>query len=124
MLFHRYPEGQRPIQKVGDYGYHVWCSTGALEALSRREYEKFLSEHTGESYLVNFANGAYAQISPGQPLWQMLVKIAEKYFIEVFPTRLSSEYLPWSEAADDPRSFDAIRISTKEPIPVKEGDSV
>jgi hypothetical protein len=106
-----YPESRfRPERGMG-HSWHVWCDSGALEVLQKKEY---LTLAMGEQYLVNFANGSAARISPEAPLWQKLAEIAKTHTVEVFPLGLfSKKYIPWTGDAGSLDRFDAICITAK-----------
>ena len=115
MLFNqRYQEGQFRPQRGGEHNWHVWCCAGALEVLRSGEYVRYLAEHPGEDYTINFANNASAFIQPGHPLWEVLREVAKSYSVEVFQLTLRGGYLPWTGADTDVRAFDCVRVSNQE----------
>lgn len=109
----QYPEGQFQPQAGCEHNYHVWCATGALQVLKSEEYVRYLEEHPEEAYTVNFANGAFAHIAPGDPLWTAMSEIAEHFSIQVFLLVWKDGYRPWTGAEGDPTNFDAIKISRR-----------
>lgn len=110
----QYSEGQiRPMGRPSGSGYDVWCMTGALEVLRRREYVKWLIDNPNGNYMVNFANGAAARIKIGNSLWEFMAEITKKYAVEVFPLSLRAKYVPWTGEPNSLSDFDAILIKNK-----------
>ncbi|MFA5133951.1 MAG: hypothetical protein WC459_04080 [Patescibacteria group bacterium] len=93
--------------------WHVWCHTGAIEVLEKREFIKFLEENPNGAYCINFANGSAARINPGDRLWQLMEEILKNFSIEVFPLSIKANFTPWNAQPNDIRSFDAFSIKQK-----------
>ena len=111
-----YPEGRYQPERRPDgssVNFDVWCVTGALQVLQHTEYVEWLKCHPGESYIINFANGAAASIQPGNPLWRRLTEISEDYDVEIFSLYRGEKYQPWLGEERTGRQFEAIRIKTK-----------
>lgn len=113
MFFRNYPEKQISPKQVRDDYWLVWCAAGAREVLASRDHERLLAEKPTSGFLINFANGAYADIAPEHPLWQDLADVAQHYTIKVFQLNISGGYVPWTGRPQDLRRFDAITISAK-----------
>ena len=110
----KYQEGHFRPERGGSVNWDVWCHAGALQVLAHSEYVEWLNCHLGDSYIINFANGAAASIYPAHPLWQVLVEISKNYQVEVFRISLTGNYEAWSGDEKSLRQFDAIRIKKKE----------
>jgi len=118
-----YPEGSRNPHRVDAGVWHVWCHTGALEALRQKGYVRELDENPETGYRVNFANGSAARINPRHPLWHELLKIISAgYFVHVFELALNGRYVPWTgDPKQSLRHFDCILImATDAPLPRRE----
>ena len=59
-----YNEGQFSPKRGSAHKWHVWCATGAIEVIEKREYEAWLSGNPDTPYLISFANGSAAHITP------------------------------------------------------------
>jgi len=105
-----YTEGQHAPERGSETNWHVWCKTGACQVLTREELEAWFQEHPDQPFGVNFANGAFARLEPGDDLHKKMAELsAEGYGVEVFPIT-SNEYVQWS---GDACSFDAIKVMPK-----------
>ncbi len=108
-----YPEGQFVPMRGGEHYWHVWCNTGLLQVLEKKEFEEVLGKNPDGYYTINFANGAAARIAPDHPLWVKLAEITKTFSIRVYPLDWSGKYLPWNGDATSLHSFDAIEITNK-----------
>jgi hypothetical protein len=108
-----YPEGRFAPTRGECSGWHVWCHTGARQVLGEREFVSWLACNPGRRYIINFANGAFAHIRPGDPLWERLREIAATHVVRVYPLNWSGRYVPWTGATGDLGWFDAISISLR-----------
>lgn len=100
------------VRRCGPNKLFVWNNTGALTALNRLDYD-FLSQYPDSMLLVDFGNSSAADIQPGNPLWQKMLELTEKYNVFVFQLTLEGGYLPWHGNPDELGRFDAIKIKLK-----------
>lgn len=108
-----YPEGSHTPERGGGCNWWVWCRTGTLQVLAGAEYKTWLAEHPNATYIISFANGSYARIQPGHPLWNALAEVAGEYSVEVLPPGFDLKFLPWLGTPESPQGFDCIKISVK-----------
>ena len=99
----------RPPQRA-PRGWYVWCVRGALEVLQKAEYVDRLCWQP--NYCVLFANGSSANISPKDPLWEIMAKIAQNYSVEVYP-KPGNGWVPWTGDNTSLQGFDCINITLK-----------
>src|SRR6185437_8662564 len=107
MMNRHYPQGQNPPERRDANYWYVWCETGATEVLKLREYVG------SPSYVVNFANGAYAWINPGDPLWEELAEAHKTHDVKVFRLTMQGGLVDWDGSPDALAQFDCIRIKPR-----------
>lgn len=104
-------------ERGGVFNWHVWDTAGAVEVLRRREFE------SAEEYTVAFANGSYADIRPGEPLWELLADIARSHRVKVFQLFPGAEYVIWDGSTGSLRQFDTISIGGRVGSTVQQPDA-
>lgn len=108
-----YPEGRIPPERGLGHKWHVWCATGALQVLHSDEIAQLQNANPEVVVIINFANGAAANIWSGHPLWEALKQfVTDGYTIEVFGLSLvSGKYEPWTGEDSSLGRFDSIKVT-------------
>ena len=107
----RYPEGKFPPKRGSRSIWHVHCMTGAIQVLRDPEFLKALEDNPRDSAKILFDDESAALVSPGDELWEELLKfVAGGFKIAVFPFIFKARYVPWTGAPTDAKEFDAVEI--------------
>ncbi len=109
--FRTHQEGKFPPKHLDGVSY-VWCKTGVMDVLRERHHENWFAKGN-DSFRVNFSNGGYADIGPGDELWEALKTETEKYDIYVYVLTLKGGYYRWTGEEGNLGKFDCILIQPK-----------
>jgi hypothetical protein len=117
LLKREYDKGRFKPERGIEHNWHVWCSQGLLEVLEMGEHE--FADAPDPIFTINVANNAMIRALPGDEISQAFARvIAAGFTVEVFPVKLSTDYVPW-KASDRPTEFDAVRITRTTVTPEK-----
>jgi hypothetical protein len=112
MRFFRRYNVTPPPRQVHTGQINVWNEAGALRAIRRAVHEVFLENDPKDTFMINFANGSFAELQEGDDLWKEMKKLCDEgYFVYVCrPCIFTAHKYRWNGSATSRKFFDAIYI--------------